>query len=116
MADTTFLHCERAGRGVAARVRCEKVGGREAPILQQELMDAAEKAGWRLAINFVDVTLLSSMGLGALVTLQKKCREEKGVLVIFGLGKELVEVLALTHLDRILKIVPDSESAKKLLA
>jgi len=79
-------------------------------------MTAAEKAGWRLAINFTEVTLLSSMGLGALVTLQKRCREEKGVLVIFGLGKELAEVLALTHLDRVLKIVPDSESATKFLA
>jgi anti-sigma B factor antagonist len=115
MDDTTFLHCEAAGRGVVARVRFEKVGGREAPILQEELLAAAGGFGWRLAIDLSEVTLLSSMGLGALVTLQKKCREEKGALVVFGLRKEVAEVLALTHLDRVIKIVPDLAAAKKLL-
>lgn len=99
-----------------AVVTCEKVGGREAPIVQQELAVAAELAGWRLVVDLGAVTMLSSIGLGALVTLHKRCREEGGVFVVCGIGKEIRELLKITHLDRVLTIVKDAAAGVKAVA
>ncbi|MGE3107141.1 MAG: STAS domain-containing protein [Phycisphaerales bacterium] len=124
MAESSFTRVEplpldvvRPGsRASIAVVTVDKVGGREAPIVQQELTAAAEASRWRLGIDLSGVTLLSSIGLGALVTLHKRAREEGGAVVIFGIGKELMDVLKLTHLDRVLSIVKDSSAATKAIA
>lgn len=123
MADSSFIRVESlppdflrpGGRAAIAVVTVEKVGGREAPIVQQELTVAAEAAKWRLAVDLSGVTLLSSIGLGALVSLHKKAREESGAFVIFGVGKELHDVLKITHLDRVLSIVKDAAAAIKAI-
>ncbi len=124
MSESSFIRVESlppdcvrpGGRAAIAVVTVEKVGGREAPIVQQELTAAAEGAKWRLGVDFSGVTLLSSIGLGALVSIHKKAREEGGVLVVFGVGKEITEVLKLTHLDRVLTIVKDAAAAMKAIA
>ena len=123
MADSSFVRIEPlpsdvvrpGGRAAIAVVTIEKVGGREAPILQHELTAAAEASRWRLAVDLTAVTLLSSIGLGALVALHKKSREESGAFVIFGVGKELMGVLKLTHLDRVLVISKDATAAMKAI-
>lgn len=119
MNESTFLHVENnppPARGALAVITCEKVGGREAPIVQQELTVAGESAGWRLAVDLAAVTMLSSIGLGALVMLHKKCREEGGVFVVCGIGKELRELLKITHLDRVLTIVKDAAAGVKAVS
>jgi anti-sigma B factor antagonist len=103
------------GRASIAVVTIEKVGGREAPIVQQELTAAAEASRWRLAVDLSGVTLLSSIGLGALVAIHKRAKDEGGAFVIFGVGKELMGVLKLTHLDRVLGISKDAASAMKAI-
>src|SRR5262249_32635283 len=115
-SESSFIKLVASGRGTIAKILQEKVGGREAPIVQQELTAAAESSKWRLAVDLTGVTLLSSIGLGALVTLHKRAREENGVFVVCGVGKDLMGILKLTHLDRILKIVSDEEAAAKALA
>jgi len=119
MNDSTFIkiaHLPAGQRGAIAAVTVEKVGGREAPIVQEELIAAAAAAKWRLGVDLSGVTLLSSIGLGALVAIHKQCREQGGLLVVCGLGKELQDILKLTHLDRILRIVKDCDAATKAIA
>jgi len=119
MSESTFLRIDTLPpgfRGAIAVVLIDKLGGRESQILQDELAAAAGRFAWRLAVDFAAVSLLSSMGLGALVTLHRKCREERGVLAIYGLKPELVELLKITQLNRVLNVAPDVAGAMKAIA
>lgn len=124
MSGSSFIRVETlppdfvrpGGRAAIAVLTVEKVGGREAPIVQQELTAAAEASKWRLAVDCSGVTLLSSIGLGAFVSIHKKAKEEGGAFVIFNVGKEIMDVLKLTHLDRVLTITKDAASAIKAIA
>lgn len=116
MTGSTHLSIENAANAVIAIVRCEKVGAREAEILQAEVRKAAPERKWRLVIDLAEVTLLASMGLGALVTLHKEAASNGGRLVICNLRPEILELLRLTHLERVLRIQPDREAALKAVS
>lgn len=96
-------------------VKTEKVGQREAQVLEHEVKAAAAGRKHRVLINMAEVTVLASMGLGALVTLHKLCQEQGGRLVVCSLRPDIAQVLKITHLDKILKVVADRDAAKKLL-
>lgn len=115
MAESTYVRVEKlpGGQCTVAAVIFEKVGSREAPIVQQELYTAGENGRWRLVVDLSAVTLLASMGLGALVSLHKRCKEESGAMVVCGVGKDLHALLKLTHLDRVFKICEDRTAAIK---
>lgn len=115
MSDSSYVKVEKlpGGQCTVATVTFEKVGSREAPIVQQELFTAAEHGRWRIVVDLAQVTLLASMGLGALVSLHKKCKEESGSMVVCGLGKDLLALLKLTHLDRVFRVYADRDAAVK---
>ena len=115
MAQSTYVRTEMVGKAVVARLLVEKIAERESQVLQNELAAAAGPLGWRLAIDASEVTLLPSVGLGALVSMSKQCKAGGGKLVLFGLSAELGEVLKLTRLDRMIVIAPDREAALKAL-
>jgi len=114
--DSTFVSTEVVNGRLVARLKCEKVAEREAPIISGELGAEASKHSWRLALDMSEVMLLASVGLGALVTLNKNCKANSGKLVVFGLGSELFEVLKITRLDRIITIAKDRDAALKTLS
>lgn len=97
-------------------VVCPKVGEREAEIVQQELTAAGERHRWHLMVDFTQVTFLTSVGLGVLVTLLQRSRKNGGRLVLFGIRRELMDLLKITHLDRVLTIVPDRDAAIRAMS
>jgi anti-anti-sigma factor len=109
----THLAVERTPEAVVAVVRCEKVGGREAQILEADLRKAATAGRWRMVIDLAEVTLLASMGLGMLVTMHKEAAANGGKLAICGLRPEIQQLLKITHLERVLKIHDDRVAALK---
>jgi anti-sigma B factor antagonist len=113
---STYLELNNTDRAIIAAVRCEKVGGREAQVLESELKAAAPKRGWRMVLDLTDVTLLASMGLGMLVTMHKECAGQGGKLAIFGLNADIAQLLKITHLERVLKITADKDAALKLVS
>lgn len=113
---STYLRLESTDRAVVAVVQCEKVGGREAQILETELRKAASTRNWRLVIDLCEVTLLASMGLGLLVTMHKDAAANGGRLAICGLKPDIVALLRVTHLERVLKIHPDRAAALKAVS
>ncbi len=106
----------RAAQGMVAvaRIKCEKIGEYEAPILQKELTDVASKYRWHIVVNFQDVQLLASVGLGLLITLHKLAKANKGKFVLFGLNDNLRGLLKMTKLDSGLSIAQDEASAVKM--
>lgn len=101
-----------ADNGVAiARLLAPSISQREAPIIQGEIIRAAPASGWKVVLDFTDVTMLGSMGLGMLITLTKQCQTGGGKMAMFGMSKSLNDLVRLTKLDRLLVIAPDRAAA-----
>lgn len=115
MAEGSLVTIESLGKHGLATISCEKVGQREAQVIEGEIRAALPKHGWRMLIDASRITVLASMGLGTLVTLHKLSSQNGGAIVIYGLQSEIVGLMKLTHLDRILKLVKAREDAGKLL-
>lgn len=98
--------------GVAvAKLLAPSISQRESPIIQAEVTKAAERSGWKLVLDFTDVTMLGSMGLGMLITMTKQCQTGGGKMAMFGMSKPLNDLVRLTKLDRLLQIAPDKAGA-----
>lgn len=115
MNDTTFLHLEDVSARVVAKALCEKLGAREAQVIEQELRAVGPRCAWKMALNLSEVQVIASMGLGMLVSIHKSCKEQKGVLAIFGLRKDIQDVLAVTQLHKVLRLVDSREAALKVI-
>jgi anti-sigma B factor antagonist len=85
------------------------VGNRqELKTLVQEGMDRGET---KFLIDCSETGYIDSSGLGALVTLSKKVREQGGELRIAGLNEDLRSLFELTKLDTLFAISPTSAEA-----
>lgn len=77
-----------------------------------QLFSLVEAEGYkRLLLNFGNVEYLSSAALGKLITLNKKCKEAGGKLILSNIGSQIYEVFEITKLDKFFKILKDEQSA-----
>ncbi|GAB4552883.1 MAG: hypothetical protein Tsb0013_15250 [Phycisphaerales bacterium] len=113
--DASIVRIQSVDGRLIARIGCPHVGQREAPILQEEILAHAPAHGHRVAIDFSDVTMLGSLGLGTLITLTKTCKAEKGDLVLFAIDDMIRELVKMSRLDRVLTIAEDEARAIKAL-
>src|SRR6478735_4330511 len=87
------------------------VGNRqELKQLVQEAVDHGEK---KFLVDFSKAGYIDSSGLGALVSISKKVREQGGELRLSGLNEDLSSLFELTKLDTLFSI---SDSTKQALA
>jgi anti-sigma B factor antagonist len=75
------------------------------------LIDEAGKP--RLLLDFANVDHLSSAALGMLINANNRIREKNGELRLCNIEKQILEVLAITKLDKLFKICPDRDTALK---
>ncbi len=99
-----------------ARVTCNNIAQRESPILQAELIAAAQRANHRILVDLTDVTMITSVGLGALITLHKACKEAKGKFILVNLKPDILSILKLSRLDRLFTIADSEPKAIKAFA
>ena len=81
--------------------------------LKDHLQGLLEKGERRFLIDFAQTGYIDSSGLGALVTLARKVREEGGDLRLSGLNEDLRSLFELTKLDTLFAI---SETPDQALA
>ena len=87
------------------------VGNRqELKQLVQEALDGGER---KFLVDFSKAGYIDSSGLGALVSISKKVREQGGELRLSGLNEDLRSLFELTKLDTLFSI---SDSTKQALA
>lgn len=85
------------------------VGNRqELKSLVQEGLDRGER---KFLIDCGETGYIDSSGLGALVSLAKKVREQEGELRIAGLNEDLRSLFELTKLDTLFPISPTAAEA-----
>jgi anti-sigma B factor antagonist len=66
----------------------------------------------RVVLDFTPVRQLASQAIGIIVSLHKKTAAVKGgKLVLCGLSPQLLQLLKITRIDRLLKIVKDQKEA-----
>ena len=81
--------------------------------LKEHLQSLLEKGERRFLIDFAQTGYIDSSGLGALVALARKVREEGGDLRLSGLNEDLRSLFELTKLDTLFAI---SETPDQALA
>ena len=77
------------------------------------MLDALEGGSRKFLIDFTKTGYIDSSGLGVLVSLSKKIRDEGGDLRLAGLNDDLKTLFELTKLDTLFAI---TDSAAEALA
>jgi anti-sigma B factor antagonist len=85
------------------------VGNRQE--LKQRVLDALEAGDRKFLIDFTKTGYIDSSGLGVLVSLSKKIRDEGGDLRLAGLNEDLKTLFELTKLDTLFAISDSAQDA-----
>lgn len=78
------------------------VGNRQE--LKQRVLEELDKGDRKFVIDFSNTGYIDSSGLGVLVSLSKKIREQGGELRLASLNEDLRTLFELTKLDTLFKI------------
>jgi anti-sigma B factor antagonist len=85
------------------------VGNRQE--LKQKVLEQLEGGDRKFVIDFSDTGYIDSSGLGVLVSLSKKIREQGGELRLANLNEDLRTLFELTKLDTLFKIADSRQEA-----
>jgi len=80
------------------------------PVLRATLFERVQTSSL-VALNMSDVRYIDSSGIATLIEVLKKARDSKKDLVLFGLGPAVYDVLKLTNLLGVFKVVDSEERA-----
>jgi anti-anti-sigma factor len=116
MSESQRIKTEVVRNGVVAYLLTEKVTDYEASVLTPELMHIAENSRWRIVLDMTKVALLASAGIRVLISLEQRCKKEKGKFIITGLSGELLDLIKITRLDKLFTISKDPKAAAESLA
>ena len=104
------IRSTRDGEKVVIDVEGQLIAGN-----RQQLKDAVvpeiDRGARHFVIDFADTGYIDSAGLGVLVSLSKKIREQGGDLRLCGLNEDLQTLFELTKLDTLFAITKTSEEA-----
>ena len=87
------------------------VGNRQE--LKQQVLEQLEGGDRKFVIDFDGTGYIDSSGLGVLVSLSKKIREQGGELRLSSLNDDLRTLFELTKLDTLFRIADDKEQARE---
>jgi anti-sigma B factor antagonist len=79
--------------------------------LKQVIQDALDTGARKFVLDFGPTAYIDSSGLGALVSINRKVREEGGELRLAGLNEDLRSLFELTKLDTLFLIADSATQA-----
>ena len=85
------------------------VGNRQE--LKQGVLDKLDSGDLKFVIDFANTGYIDSSGLGVLVSLSKKIREQGGELRLSSLNEDLRTLFELTKLDTLFRIADQKDQA-----
>lgn len=85
------------------------VGNRQE--LKQKLLEELDGGARKFVIDFTNTGYIDSSGLGVLVSLSKKIREQGGELRLSSLNEDLRTLFELTKLDTLFRIADSKDEA-----
>ena len=106
---TFSVHKDKRGVVVVGVDGLLIVGNRQE--LKQRVLDAVDGGSRKFVVDFTRTGYIDSSGLGVLVSLSKKIREQGGELRLAGLNEDLQTLFELTKLDTLFSITKTPEEA-----
>ena len=83
--------------------------------MSASLMSLVDAEGHRdVILDFTTVKYLSSQAIGIILALHRKLTQADGRLVLCGVGPQLLQLLKITRLNLVLKVVPSLKEALAL--
>ncbi|MSR20735.1 MAG: anti-sigma factor antagonist [Gemmatimonadetes bacterium] len=79
--------------------------------LKQQVLDRLQGGDRKFVVDFASTGYIDSSGLGVLVSLSKKIREQGGELRLSSLNEDLRTLFELTKLDTLFRIADTKEKA-----
>ena len=79
--------------------------------LKQKVLEELENGERKFVVDFEETGYIDSSGLGVLVSLSKKIREQGGELRLASLNEDLRTLFELTKLDTLFKIADSKAEA-----
>ncbi len=92
-----------------------KILGNAADVFRREMEQQLQAAQGKLVVDLMNVPLIDSSALGAIVLTLKYCQESGGKLVLLNPQKAVREVLEVTQLATVIEIYDTEESASAAL-
>ena len=88
-----------------------KILGNAADTFRKQMSEQLQTGRDRLVVNLMNVPLIDSSALGAIVVTLKSCRQSGGKLVLLSPQKAVREVLEITQLNTVIEIYDTEEGA-----
>lgn len=88
-----------------------RIDAASAPILEKKIDEQIEENHVRLLLDFSSVDYLSSAGMRLLLAGTKKLKAKEGILVLSGIGDDVMEIIKLAGFERILNIYRTEKEA-----
>ena len=101
---------ERQGEVTVVDVEGQLIVGNRQE-LKQKVLEQLESGDRKFVIDFSNTGYIDSSGLGVLVSLSKKIREQGGELRLADLNEDLRTLFELTKLDTLFKIADSRQEA-----
>lgn len=117
MSETPHTPVEHLSNAVVVRVIASNLGKSEVDGLCTAIDQARTTApALSFILDMTNVDFASSLSLGVLVGLTKEFQNRGQRLIFVGVQPNLRQAFAITHLNRVLEIMPDVPSAQQSLA
>ena len=91
------------------------IGENNGPELVQLANDAIHNGITLCAVNLSDVRYMNSSGIGVLITLLTKFRNQEGELILIRPSENIQKLLLITKLNKIFTIADNNDEAIKIL-
>lgn len=78
----------------------------EVATFRTKINNLIEEGNKNFIFNFSECNFIDSTGLGALVSIYKKCAEKGGSIKLKTLNSEVEKLFKLTRLDKVFEICP----------
>ncbi len=111
-----YVSVQSRSHALVATIESHRVTERESAVIESVLTAPPNSAFSRILIDLSNVSLLSSAGLGMLVTLQQSVVARGGQVLVCGLKDDIKKILKVTGLLKTLKIVKDLDTGLKRLS
>ena len=83
---------------------CKNFIVEEVSKFRDELLELMKKGKKNFMLDFSNCEFIDSTGLGVIVSIYKKCKEENGNIKLQHVKPQVMKVFELTRLDKVLEI------------
>ncbi|UOD35768.1 STAS domain-containing protein [Deferribacteraceae bacterium V6Fe1] len=89
----------------------ERIDAANSPELKDMISDTVSKGIFKIVIDMSKTNFIDSSGLGALVSKISICKNNNGDVRLVVLSDRVLEILEITHLNKILKLYKTIDEA-----